>query len=426
MIFLKLKSAALQLTLFIAVVISILLMGFVLLLHTHKQFQIQTDFMVEATQNTDIGIDYAMRHTIFLKDTISVPLDETTDNTLKIYRDFWGIFERIFVVSHVKNTYFQKTALLGAKSKDQNRTALYLEETNKPLVVVGDTKIEGLVYLPKQGVKTGTIGGHHYTGSQLIYGPIKPATSLPKIASAVIEQIESIALLSDEILESQFIHIKPGKLYKNSFEKPVLCFYSKDKIDLNDMQLTGHFVVQSKTKITVKASSVLKDIVLIAPEIEIKNNVTGTFQAFATQKLQVGTAVQLEYPSALILNKINFSGNTANSSGQKEKPSLYIGDYSTIKGPLIYLGSESSNTFKTQVGIDAKALVIGELYCTQNTELKGRVYGSVFSKNFIANQFGSIYINHIYNGKINSHQLPKNYVGLLFETDKKEVLKWLY
>jgi len=71
MIFLKLKSAALQLTLFIAVVISILLMGFVLLLHTHKQFQIQTDFMVEATQNTDIGIDYAMRHTIFLKDTIS-------------------------------------------------------------------------------------------------------------------------------------------------------------------------------------------------------------------------------------------------------------------------------------------------------------------------------------------------------------------
>tara|TARA_B110000967_G_C18752248_1_gene493439 strand:- start:9 stop:500 length:492 start_codon:yes stop_codon:yes gene_type:complete len=152
MVLLKLKSAALQLTLFIAIIIAILLMGFVLLLHSHKRFQVQTDFIIETTQNADIGIEYALLHPIRLKDSTPIPLENAPYKTLKLYRDFWGVFEKIIAVSQIKNNHFQKIALVGAKSKDENRTALYVQDTQKPLVLVGDTKIEGVAFLPKQGV----------------------------------------------------------------------------------------------------------------------------------------------------------------------------------------------------------------------------------------------------------------------------------
>ena len=425
MIFFKLKSGALQLTLFISIVIAVLLMAFVLLLHSHKRFQIQTDFVLETTQNAQKGIDHALTNSIRLKDTVTISLEETTDNTLKIYRDLWGIFECVTSKSKIKTNHFQKIALIGAKSKPNNRTALYLQDMRNPLVVVGKTKIEGFVFLPKQGVKAGTISGHSYMGSQLIYGPTQQSSLLPPLATDILDQIESIPYHVSEIPNTQFTTIETHKTYGNSFLNPVKIYFSTNDIDLNEVQITGHIIIQSTTKITVQASVVLKDIVLIAPEIEIKNNVRANIQAFASKRLHLGSSVQLGYPSALILNKKE-PVHTANNFGTKEKPPLQIGKSSVIKGAIVYLGNQPPNNYKTQVELQKTSVLIGELYCNQNTELKGSVYGTVFAKNFIANQFGSIYQNHIYNGTINVHQLPKEYVGLLFKNSKKEVLKWLY
>ena len=92
MILLKLKSGALQLTLFISIIIAVLLMGFVLLVHSHKRFQVQTDFILETTQNAQKGIEHALLHSIRLKDTVAIPLEEPSFKTLEIHRDFWGYF----------------------------------------------------------------------------------------------------------------------------------------------------------------------------------------------------------------------------------------------------------------------------------------------------------------------------------------------
>lgn len=424
MVLWKLKSGALQLTLFITVIIAVLLMGFVLLVHTHIRFQVQTDFILETTENAQKGIEHALLHSIRLKDTVTIPLEEPSFKNIKIYRDFWGIFERVTSESKIKTNHFQKTALIGAKSNDQNRTALYLQDTRKPLVVVGNTKIEGNVFLPKQGVKAGTISGHSYTGSQLLYGSSQQSSTLPPLATEILDQIEALEYQFSEISNPQFITIESGR-YSNSFLKPVQIYFSNSDILLNEVELTGHMIVQSKTKITVMPSAILKDVILIAPEIEIQNNVIANFQAFASKKISLGNSVQLRYPSALVLNKnqVNFQPNT---TFHKEKPSILIGKSSVVKGVVVYLGNDPPNNYKTQIEFQETSVLIGELYCNQNTELKGTVFGTVFAKNFIANQFGSIYLNHIYNGKINVHKLPKEYVGLLFKNSKKEVLKWLY
>ncbi|EGV42210.1 hypothetical protein BZARG_385 [Bizionia argentinensis JUB59] len=424
MFWFKLKAGALQLTLFITVVIALLLTAFILFIQTHKRFNIQTDFIIETAKNTDSGISHALNNIVPLNDTTSINLNGEDFKTLNVHREFWGVFEKVTTISKIKKNIFKRTALIGAAQSKNNRTVLYVQDNNKPLVLVGNTKIEGVAYLPKRGVKNGNISGHSYYGSQLIYGPTKTSTRLPKIFSETKTQIKEIENLISKIEQNQFINLKVDGSYKNSFLKPVQVIFSNETIVLNAIQLTGNIIVQSKAKIIINASCTLKDIVLIAPEIEIKNNVKGNFQAIASKNILVGNNVLLEYPSALAL-----TGNVAEKPTNLnliENNRIIIDDDTIIKGLVLYLGVSKPNNHDVQVELKEKSKIIGEVYCNQNLELKGTVFGTVYTNNFIARQFGSIYQNHIYNGKIKVSELPEKYVGLPFNNSKKSVLKWLY
>ncbi len=423
MFWFKLKAGALQLTLFIAVVIALLLTAFILLINTHKRFNIQTDFIIETTKNTDRGINYALNNITPLNDSISVDLDDEDYKTLNVYREFWGVFEKVTSVSKIKNNILKKTALVGGNQPENDRTALYVQDNNKPLVLVGNTKIEGVAYLPKQGVKPGSISGQSFYGSQLIYGATRISNQLPEIFSETTTQIDKIENLISGISQEQFLNIKDGQTYKNSFLKPVQIVFSNGIIHLNSVQLKGNILVQSKSKIIIDASSTLKDVVLIAPEIEIKNNVKGNFQAIASKDILVGKNVVLEYPSALVLNEKSIEEPIDVGLIQSK---IVIDDDTIITGLVLYLGAPKANNYDVQVELKEKSKIIGEVYCNQNFELKGTVYGAVYTNNFIARQFGSIYQNHIYNGTILVNELSEKYVGLPFNNSKKGILKWLY
>jgi len=403
----------------------LLLVAFILLIHTHKQFNVQTDFIIETSQNTNRGIQYAINHSLPLNDTLSVDLKDEDYKTLKVSRNYWGIHQKVTSVSSIKKHTLKKVALVGGRQKEINRTSLYIQDNNKSLVVVGSTKIDGVAYLPKQGVKPGSISGQSYYGSQLIYGSFKKSSLLPKIFQETLEQIEEIENQMVNIKPNQFLKMESDKVHINSFLEPKQIIFSNTEIKLNNIELVGHIVIQSKTKISVDESSNLKDVVLIAPEIEIKNNVKGNFQALASKKITVGKYVDLEYPSALILSK-NKIIKTSLSLENKTKSNIIIDSFSTIEGVVLYTSQHKINNYNPQIKIEDQAKVIGEVYSTENVELKGIVYGSVFANNFIAKEFGSVYLNHIYNGTIQINKLPEEYVGLPFNNSKKGVIKWLY
>lgn len=422
MFWLKIKAGALQVTLFVAIVIALLLTAFIVLVHTHKTFSIQTDFIIEASKNSNKGIYYSLNNQIRLNDTVTIPLKAQDYKSLKTYRAYWGIFEKVTSIASIKNKTLKRVALIGAKQEQINRTVLYIQDNNKPLVVVGETKIEGVAYLPKRGVKPGNISGQSYYGDQLIYGQTKKTSILPKPYHETLNQIENISQQINTTDNDQFITLEQGKTYQNSFLQPKQVVYSNHDIRLSYVELIGHIVIQAKTKITVDKTSILKDVILIAPEIEILDDVKGNFQAIATKTITVGKRVELSYPSALILNE----EETLLPDENKNDNKILINEYSTVKGVVLFSSQPKINNFNPQIELTEQAKVIGEVYCTENIELKGAVYGSVFTNNFITREAGSIYQNHIYNGTISVKQLPIEYVGLSFEDSKKGVLKWLY
>lgn len=417
----KVKAGALQFTMFVVVVIVLLLAAFIILIHTHRTFKVQTDFVLETIENTNKGLKHVLNNNLQLNDTVSINLEEDY-KALKTHRDYWGIFEKVTAISSIKTKTFKKIALIGASQPEIDRTALYLEDNNKPLVVVGNTKIQGATYLPKQGVRTGNISGHSYYGNQLIYGKEKISGELPKIQSELLTQIGNIGVLYKGIDTNQFLNLSLKRAYRNSFYKPLQIIYSLETINLSEVSLTGHILVQSESKIIIDATSNLKDIILIAPEIDIKNNVKGIFQAFATKKINVGANCVLNYPSALVLNDKKQVGEI--KSNENDFPSIKINRGSKIKGIVAYLGS--TKNYKPQVIIDESVTVTGEVYCNKSLELLGYVNGSIFTSGFVANQSGSVYQNHIYNGVISVNNLPQEYMGLTFKNSKKGIVKWLY
>ena len=421
----KIKAGALQLTMFIVIVIALLLLIFIILINTHKRFKIQTDFVLETIENANKGVDYLLQNELRFNDTIRVNLQDEDYKILNVHRDYWGIFEKVISTSKIKKNTFKKIALLGAIQPINDRTALYLEEQNRPLVVVGNTKIQGLVYLPKQGIRIGNISGHSYYGSQLIDGLTKTTCGLPEILKQTLEQIKTIENNSDAINSNQFLDLIKTRTHQNSFFNPMQVVYNFSAINLSGVSLTGHILVQSETEIIVESSSNLKDVILVAPTIEIMDQVKGTFQAIASKEIKIGKHCVLGYPSAIVL-KDDTKKLVASSFQNDEDVQISIDDNSIVKGVVVFIGEVELNNFKAQIVVEEQSIVEGEVYCNRNLELKGSVYGSVFTSSFVAKQSGSVYQNHIYNGRILIDELPLEYVGLTFENSKKGVIKWLY
>lgn len=406
---------------FISVVIVILLSTFLLLTFLQNHFIAVSSFHIQSIQNTDLGFQYVSKREIPYDLEQDIKLPSAIESELILTKKHWGLFNLLKVQSKVKNNVFEKIGLIGGFQ--ENRPALYLKENNNALVLVGDTKIQGEAFLPKNGVKRGYISGYSYYGNQLIYGK----TSLSNFKLPQIKNRNYLVTLSKGVYNEEnttFMDLNEGAKIVNSFKETTKIYKQKRVVFLRNIDLTGNIIIQSDTLIRMDHTAKLKDVLLVAPRIEILNNVTGNFQAIATKKIKVGENCRLIYPSALLIAEykaVNSEKKITNENNQ-----LQISFRTSIKGIVAFLSEAITSNYKPQLILEESSKIIGEVYCDKNFELKGEVYGSVFANNFIATQFGSIYQNHIYDGAILQGNLPIQYVGLDLENSKSKVAAWLY
>lgn len=424
MIFHKLKAGSLQFAILISAIIAVLLSIFVMLVHSHTLFAKKSDLLIEMIQQSENTILFGLQDFSVATDTTFIMIDETKNMTASLHRSYWGMFGKIHAETQAKSKTFEKIALVSGWLDAKDRTALYLKETNRPLIVVGNTKIQGKTYLPKQGVRAGNISGNSYYGNQLIYGSIsKSSEELPKLPEKLREQLEALQKMPLPISDDNYIDIQPTKIYINSFAEPVKTVFSNGVLDLFDAKLTGNIIIRSNTKIKVAASTMLKDVILIAPEIEIEANTKGVFQAIASENISVGKNCELKYPSALV---ILAEDTLENDSPKNIKQHIFIDENTSVKGMVCYFQDKTNNRFEPQIILTKNTTIEGFVYCEQQLELLGSIHGSLYTSGFITKQFGSVYQNHIYNGTISSTELLNEYVGFPIENLDYKVAKWLY
>lgn len=412
-----------QYVIFMAVVIALLVFAFILLTYTQQQFRLKTNNYVQTIHNSNLGIDYSVKKNLGYNEPFKIKFSEKLNDEITIIQERWGVFDVVKSTSNIKNTTFTKTALVGGFTND--KIALYLQDNNQPLVVVGTSKIEGVTKLPKQGVKQGSIAGNSYINNQLIYGSIGLSNEkLPKIEN--IEAIKALCQGAIQLNNTEGFELTDNLTFSNSFTAPTKIFKSFSSLDLQDITLTGNIIVQSNTAIKIYESASLTDVILIAPNIEVNDNVKGNFQALATKKITLGKNCDLRYPSSAVIYDKKNNQSSSIENGNQDLNAIFIDKNSEIKGIVCFLSENIENNFKPQITLEKNANVTGEVFCNGNFELKGSINGSVYTKGFIANEFGSVYQNHIYNGEILTKDFPNQYSGLFLEDYKKSVVKWLY
>lgn len=417
----KIKAGALQFVLFIGAIIAILLLTFLLITHTHSFFDKKTDILVDIIQEADFGLSYAFQKGMPTNSFIEINAQSNKEIVVTVTKDFWGIFERYRSKARFKNLTYSKIALVGGNSP-KGLMALTLKDKQRPLIVAGSTKITGDVLVPQQGIRMGNIAGNSYQHGRLVYGRSQASSAtLPKLNDEVIKHMGQF--INNFQNKVEVLALKPKMKLENSFESPTQ-YIRGATIRLEEISLIGNIVVSATHKIVVEPTAILKDIILVAPEISIKDRVKGVFQALASKHINVGRHCEFGYPTALVVLK------KSNKNGVDDKgaePKLFIESNSRLNGMVVYLDESEEQMYAPQIKIAANTIITGEIYSTKNLELKGSVIGSVTTDAFIALENGSIYQNHLYNGSINSTLLPREYSGLVIgNVQHKKVMKWLY
>jgi hypothetical protein len=420
----KVYSGALQFTIFIGVVIALLLAGLIMIQKTHTYFIEQSKATIENIQLANSGINYLLNQKKATPDTLTISDLSNENQKVEVNLSSWGIFEKgIVKTTHRKKTFY-KSALLGTTIGTSERPILYLQENYKPLVVVGKTILKGLVYIPSQGIIPGYIEGESFYSEKLIEGTIKKSTTkLPEL-NDLYKEFRDVFKSNTKISQENYLSQDYKSKIINSFFKPTKIIYQKGIIELDGTSITGNIIIKSDELVKIKKTAFLKDVIIIAPIVEIEDDVVGTFQVMANKRIIVGKNCKLNYPSALVL--IQEKESIANLNSNPLDYHIQVEKNSQIIGTICYFKSIKVNDFKTQITLNEEAIVKGEIYCQGNLELKGKVIGSVFTEQFIVNASGTIFINHLYNGQIVNDNFPESFSGLLFKDNLKSVAKWMY
>lgn len=408
----KIKASAMQFAILVSVIVALLLSSFLLFTYTHTIFSSQSDQVLKNIHVSNLGINYLSNREIGIVDSLNIIIE---DIPVVLNTSFWGSYEYVKSKAGSKTNSFQKVAFLGAGNQEE-KISLYLENNQLPLVIVGQTKIEGDAYLPENLVKQGSIGGHYYVGEQMIYGRrFSSKTKLPALQTEwrqyIEETLDSIPLTGN--------NISPLERKTNSFFNKPEIIYQTNKIDIIE-SLKGNILIKSEREINVSKIAILSEVLLVAPKVVVRRGFTGNIHIIAEEVI-IEEDVYLTYPSSVVVlekNRIN--------EELLFEPKIQIGKNTVVQGNLVYLVRTEDGKSKNHMLIEESAMVEGNIYSEGYTDLKGTVIGSVYTRFFASASHGSLYINHIYNGKILTAEVKEEIAGLPLVANSKKVALWLY
>lgn len=319
-------------------------------------------------------------------------------DSAQIGRYPWGLFTLAHASAHYQSDTFSKAFFLGEAHQPSLQSALYLEDHNAPLAVVGNTEVRGLVYLPQAGVKRGYIKGKGYTGAELIYGKVENSNkTLPKISAERMEQLLPYFKASGQA------EIPATGISQSFFDSTR--YLSGDHLLLEDLQLHGNIIVVAQSSIYVGADADLDNVLLFAPEITFAPGFRGRVQAFATRKIDLGEAARLAYPSVL--------GLVLNDETEQRKL-LLLRDAAEVHG-LVFIHQGKVHRHQPLLSIGEKCHLEGQVWADAYVDINGgTLYGNMTCKSFWLAAGSSTYTNHIMDAVIDREKMQADYISPVF------------
>lgn len=335
-------------------------------------------------------------------DNKEVDLYQDGVDKIQISRKRWGLFSVGTSKAIFKKTTgeeeLSKNILFGDSHSDFLKYALYVTDQVRSVSLVGESKIRGKAFLPKSGIKRGTLAGKGFKGDKLLYGEKQESkTYLPKL------DWERIKKTIDELKIIQGIG-EPLQNIEASFTDEIVVV-SGQEISLEGLSIKGNVIIRASKSIVVKNNTQLEDVILVAPSISVEEGFSGSFQAFASNKIKVEKNCYLEYPTVLFLSK---------KDNQKDKTEIIIGENTKLEGTIAAY-EKKYHKHPTHVSIEKNSKIIGEVFVKGSVDHRGEIWGSLSCKEFQVRSSTAVNNNYLMDGKIDRSLLPEYYSSPLID-----------
>ena len=413
----KLQGSSLIYSVLIALIISSLLASY-LMLNTYQHIRMdRLHWNALAEDNLQSGVELWLSEFGTWGEYRNQSLFDSPIDSLKGFCEPWGLLGLIHGTGIHSRSRVQGSCLVGELIPQHQQYSLYLEDRRQPLVIVGNSRLQGRLYLPPSGIRSGFIGRRGYENPQLFWGTkLASKREKPGLSFGSHHTIRSIL---EEILHasvsSQSFALQGEEVDKSWTESPYQ-IVTPGSVRITQSRLAGKCQLIASGKITVAADAQLDHCLLFARDIQVEDGFTGRLQAFAIESIQVGAGASLEYPSSLLL------------SGSQEAASIFIQEGAKIEGAVIFDRDwfEKTPHQNDYLQIATGARVKGMVYADHNLEIQGSIEGQLTAGSFVLKTAGGIYRNHLLDGQIigtsSSNQLV---LPLLYGDQQYRIIEWL-
>ena len=417
-----LKASALYIVIIIALVIAVICSSLIVSAYFYRA-QYQKKFRYDRLENnlsSGVNILLAGSDTSYAAEKTFSLFNGDADS-VSLHRISWGIYDVGAVRAFIQKDTLYKTFSYANPVDSAKWAAVYLVDEDRPFSLSGMTTIRGNAYIPKAGVQQAYVDNKAYQGDKrLVIGhKYVSQKQLPALDNTRLRQLEQFR---DQKVTNDSTLLKADSVTW-SFLKPTRFVNFKKKAEvLQNIKLGGNIVVMSDTTLTIESTAVLKDILVFAPTIVVKEGFHGSAQLFAADSIRIENNCTFGYPSCAGIVR---SGTQV----VKSQARITIGANTTFGG-ILFTYEKTDNAVKPLISVGKSAAVSGQVYSQGILELKDstRVSGSVFTSRFLYRNTFTLYENYLINTTIDSKALSPYYLTsslLPVAQKKKKILQWL-
>ena len=415
----KLKGGALYIAIFFGLLIALLLSMMILM--SYYRIIEYDSFLIEdrVQQNAKSALTLCLNSSEDQSELKTIDLYDEQNDSISYKTKWWGCYKLVAVKAFKKDYSLSYIALAGSQlPKD---TCLITIEKNKPISVSGKSIFKGICLLPKAGTKTAYVDGQNFIGNNVVEGKIISASNeLPEFNPAWLKTTEnnltSYNPEKDSVIEFES-YLQLDSI-DNSFLNKTIFIHSDGVILVSNKFLSGNIILHSARKIIIENSSSIKNILCIAPKVEIKKKVLAALQVLASDTIITEEEVVLNYPSSLVV----FSKKET-----KKQAAVIVGEKNSISGQILSINNSFDPLINSYLRLSKKSIVKGLVYCNGYLDIQSKVNGIVLTNSFLLVTPSSVYEGHVLNAEIDRAQLSNYFIAgiLLNEKNKKGIAKWL-
>lgn len=411
------KAGALTYAIFVMVVAAILCTLMISLAFMNRSFFIHVDQNEVVRDNAYSGIAMATSINQIQDYDKWVDLYGEGHDSVRVKRRLWGPYRVLAAEAKTFGSIDKKTAIIGYENDKLQTTALWLTDHNRPLQLAGDALLKGKCFLPTKGADRAYVEGSNYKRAQLVYGSREDSKAQllepeKEVKEYWLDYLKHLFPSTDSVMGFAGL---PYEL-EHSFLKNTILARSDRPVKLDGYHVKGNVIITSTVSIEVTKSTLLQDVILIAPKVKLADGVQGQLHVVASDSVILKEGVKLVYPSSIVMIA---RGNRL--------PYCLVSKGAALYGTILSFTGDIARSNNLALEIQKEGLVKGVVYCEDNFELGGLVEGSVICNRFLLATPSGIYENHILDGKIDRTSLPEDFATIGFKGMEQtaKTIAWL-